>query len=863
MRKSIVFIILFLSLSISLFSTHNRAGEITYKQIGPLTYEITIVTYTYSLSPADRPELEVQWGDGTTSIVQRIEKIQLPNYYQRNTYKGTHTYPGPGTYQIVMEDPNRNEGVLNIPGSVNVPFTIKTILQINPSEGQNNTPILLNPPIDKAAVGRVFIHNPAAFDPDGDSLSYQLTVCLGENGLPIPGYTLPLASHDFYVDPITGDLVWNTPTMAGKYNVAMMIEEWRNGVKIGRIIRDMQIEVYESDNNEPNIDSIPDFCVVAGDTVEVIIDAYDQDNDIITITGNGGPFYLDSTLSLEVIDQEPGHTKVKFKWITKCDYVRKQPYQVVIKASDNSDDLELTNTRTFNIKVIAPAPENLQLVPSNNLIALSWDPGYCSNAKGYYIFRRKGPYAYNHGECETGIPSYTGYEKIGEVNGWANTTFVDDNNGEFLEQGFLYCYRVDAFFEDSAESYISEEACTELIRGIPIITNVSVLVTSENSGKIYLSWSKPLEFDTINAPGPYKYLIYRSEDKYGLNFVLIDSLSDINDTIYIDSLIDTKNKQFSYKIEFYNDQQDNRFLIGFPEIASSVFLNTIALDNEVILNWDYNVPWINDSTVIYRKNQSGSFDSLGITYNNFFKDTSLKNGVEYCYKVKTIGHYGIENIINPLYNESQVKCDIPNDTVKPCSPVLYVTSYCDDSYNFLEWTVGDNCYGDIVRYNIYYSNYLNSPMELIDYVESNFFSYSHFPVISMAGCYMVTAVDSVGNESNESVRVCVDSCSYYELPNVFTPNGDGINDLFRPASYKYVHHIDLKIYNRWGNLVFETNDPEINWDGTMLSSGKKVSPGVYYYICDVYEYRLLGILPRTITGFVHIFYGKDEKTLNP
>jgi len=196
--------------------------------------------------------------------------VSLPNYYNRNTYHGTHTYPGPGTYEIKMEDQNRNEDILNIPGSVNVPFAIKTVLQINPNEGNNNTPVLLNPPIDKAAVGELFIHNPAAFDSDGDSISYGLTICLGNNGLPIPGYTLPPASHDFYVNPVTGDLVWDCPTTVGRYNVAMLIEEWRNGIKIGKIVRDMQIEVYESENHPPVIDSIPDICVVAGTTVQGI-----------------------------------------------------------------------------------------------------------------------------------------------------------------------------------------------------------------------------------------------------------------------------------------------------------------------------------------------------------------------------------------------------------------------------------------------------------------------------------------------------------------------------------------------------------------------------------------------------------------
>ncbi|HNV96564.1 MAG TPA: hypothetical protein PKG63_08825, partial [Bacteroidales bacterium] len=157
-------IIAFTLLSLSAWATHNRAGEIRYRHISGFTYEITMVTYTYTLSQADRPELEVQWGDGTSSIIPRVSKIELPNdYYNKNTYIGTHTFPGPGIYKITMEDQNRNYGVRNIPNSVEVPFTIQTTLNINPTVGNNSTPVLTYPPIDKAKLNTTFIHNPGAY----------------------------------------------------------------------------------------------------------------------------------------------------------------------------------------------------------------------------------------------------------------------------------------------------------------------------------------------------------------------------------------------------------------------------------------------------------------------------------------------------------------------------------------------------------------------------------------------------------------------------------------------------------------------------------------------------------------------------
>lgn len=62
------------------------------------------------------------------------------------------------------------------------------------------------------------------------------------------------------------------------------------------------------------------------------------------------------------------------------------------------------------------------------------------------------------------------------------------------------------------------------------------------------------------------------------------------------------------------------------------------------------------------------------------------------------------------------------------------------------------------------------------------------------------------------------------LPNVFTPNGDGINDLFKiDMQYEIV-----KIYNRWGNILFETTDRNLFWDGKN-TLGNNTSEGVYFY----------------------------------
>ena len=121
---------------------------------------------------------------------------------------------------------------------------------------------------------------------------------------------------------------------------------------------------------------------------------------------------------------------------------------------------------------------------------------------------------------------------IASVNGSNTTTFLDNNMGQGLWQGKVYCYMVTAVFADGAESYASEEVCDDLVHGIPVITNVSVEKTQQTGGELFVRWTKPTEFDLTIAPGPYKYYVYRSPDFWGNDFTLIDSLFGINNTVY-------------------------------------------------------------------------------------------------------------------------------------------------------------------------------------------------------------------------------------------------------------------------------------------------------------------------------------------
>jgi gliding motility-associated-like protein len=157
--------------------------------------------------------------------------------------------------------------------------------------------------------------------------------------------------------------------------------------------------------------------------------------------------------------------------------------------------------------------------------------------------------------------------------------------------------------------------------------------------------------------------------------------------------------------------------------------------------------------------------------------------------------------------------------------------------NQLSWKIqSSDCANpdDVSSFRIYYKPREDTTFVFLDQVGGTTFTYNHGSEFGIAGCYGVTSLDSLDNESDTSSVICVENCPFYQLPNVFTPNGDQANDVYRPFPYKFIDHIDLKIYNRWGELVFETTDPDIEWTG-VNTAGKELSQGVYQYICVVYE----------------------------
>ncbi|WP_162628208.1 T9SS type B sorting domain-containing protein [Arcticibacterium luteifluviistationis] len=698
-------------------ATHIRAGEITAERISntSLTYRVTLTTYTDEVGgrSANEAQEDVDFypgfvNNGVVSYkVPRSQKVLISPTTVRNTYVTTVTFPGPGLYKISCGIPNRNEATINLPQpSDDITFFVQTTLLINSAFGLNSTPVLLNIPVDSAAVGVKFIHNPGAFDIDGDSLSYKLAIPMEDseqaNGIggPIEGYVDPSLVGDapirneadtgpatFKIDARTGDLIWDAPQKIGQYNVAFTIEEWRKApdgtyARIGVIVRDMQIIVVETDNRRPELEVPNDFCVEAGDLIEFEVLGTDDDEDqSLKITTNGGVYNLgpggefkrfiaDSAAKFNF----PAGNNVspvtgKFTWQTNCGHVREQSYDVLFKVEDSPGRFitQLVDIKTVKINVNPQRVKGLTGEETEDGVALRWQQyPECTGGGKLLVYRKDGCSGLNPGVCEQGMPDAWRYVKIGEVD-LGDTTFIDTN----AENGQIYSYRLVAEVGVSQFNTMlsspSTEFCigSELPKRVPVITHVDIQSTNNTNGEITVKWSKPIGLDTADFKGPYSYKIFRTEGLGGDNFVEVTTinttLGDAADTLFFDTGLNTLDLVYKYKLAFYYEADK---LMGEAPAATSVRLKGSPDDRQINLSWEANTPWSNDNQthLVYRedKGNPGVFNIIAevevvgpntYTYTDKGEDSFLadgdqsivlENNIEYCYKVVTRGVYGNE-----------------------------------------------------------------------------------------------------------------------------------------------------------------------------------------------------------------------------
>ena len=912
------------------YATHNRAGEIVYTRVAPFTevvggvivpvytYSITLIKYTADGNNiADRCTDTLYFGDGERGVIERVNgplgsgsccpntqircgeiiisdadyKVKKNIYRIRGT--GVHRYSSTGSYLIRNYDPNRNAGVANIPNSVDQLFYVESYLEINAFTGANTSPLFHFDPIDRACIQKCFTHNPGAYDPDGDSLSYELTMCRGIGGNVIAGYTYPYAGNPgtFEIHPTKGLLTWCSPQNIAEYNIAFIVKEWRKNTggvfqMIGYVIRDMQVVVGScADNQPPQIITPADTCVEAGTLINRKIQVKDPNNgDFVTLEGEAGAFSGQAPLATlvntsgTVLSSNGNSFFADFSWQTTCNHIRQQPYEMVFKAKDHRTPTSaaLATFNSYNVQVIPPSVKNVTAEPIGSTIKVSWSLSSCSPVTnpliGYKVYRKNDCTPFIATPCQTGVSPASGFVFLTQT-GASTSFYIDNNNGNGLVVGQNYSYLVVATYSDGTQTYASSQVCMKLKRDIPLLLNVDVRTTSATNGQIYVRWTKPLisagNFDTLALPGPYMFTV-----KYRVAGAVNDPYTSVfstppqplflkQDTEYVHTNINTIDNAYEYLVEF----TANTVTVGTSQLASSVFLNALPGDRKINLQWTSKTPWNNKKYTVWRKDPgAAAYVQLNTTTNTQYTDSSdatnqVVNRSTYCYYVESEGEYSDPTIYKPLLNKSQEVCTTAKDLTPPCTPTLTVEADCPTGFIHVTWnnirTL--SCGDDAIKYFLYYKPTINDEYAIIlrDTITSTHpfqLNYTYDGLTLISGCYAIQAMDSSNNISPMSPDFCIDNCPIFELPNVFSPNNDATNDFFQAITdrVRQIKEIDMSVFDRWGNLVYKTKDPYFKWDGINNFTKQPVSDGTLFYICDVYEPRLKGIVKRTLKGYVEL-----------
>jgi len=808
--------------------------------------------------------------------------VEILRNVQKSVYTVEYTYAGPGIFQVRFFDDNRFANIINMSNSVSTSFYVYSTIRNIPGLS-SDSPVLLNDPIDIACVGELFTHSPGGFDINGDSLAYTLIPSMQyrPNGTPNVPFPVPVTNFQFpdnvngnvpgtfSQDNQTGMITWNTPQIGGYYNIAFRVVSYRRGIAVDTVVRDMVIIVENNCNNKPPVvQSILDTCVTAGDTLRFQVKAWDPDpQDSIYLylnnggEGNNGPFAASvpaPQASIRFTPPSPipvrrvSDTIIgEVEWIVTCDHTRRYFYQIDFFVHDNIDrpisQKFLTAYHSVKIRVRPPALSLLTATPERKSIKLTWNKSICSDVHTYRIYRKDSESLFTPDTvCCGDSPESSGFTLIGSsivndppngIIAWTDTTFRDTS----VEYGKTYCYVVLANINESPVSQgvlscPTNQVCVYIADEPPLITNVSVESTDPVEGEIFIRWTQPSNIDSsgVIAPRPLHYDIYRANGISGTGFTKIASRRDYADTTYLDQNLDTRSTAYTYKI-YINDDEGTEINSSLP--ASSLFNTLQPQDKAMGIQWiPMDVPWVNNMYYIWKSESlDGTYVLLdstdGSTFN--YTDTGLINFNQYCYYIESKGEYTDPKVIPNLINLSQRVCDAPRDLTPPCLPdpeSFAIQSFCNELKVYFSWGLPDSsCASDLDNFRISRSDARNGSYYLIHVTHGPELSFEYHNSLSIAGCYVLQAVDTSGNISEYSAEFCVDNCPTLELGNVFSPNGDGINDYFTPISLVAVRLESFTIYDRWGNLLFtQDSDPIRLWDGNTRNG--PATEGVYFYV---------------------------------
>ena len=248
---------------------------------------------------------------------------------------------------------------------------------------------------------------------------------------------------------------------------------------------------------------------------------------------------------------------------------------------------------------------------------------------------------------------------------------------------------------------------------------------------------------------------------------------------------------------------------GFEGTEGINSLTTVVVDNSsILLNWQKHEDAF--SYDLFRSSNDTNYPKLlNLTDSFFLDDKLIRDDQVYAYKIK-----GIDS------------CSRPSDFSRKLKNIVLTGEAFKSEYSILRWTPFELWQQGVKEYVLEYAGTNGDFVPLLSTAkreirDDDFFTGEK----QFEKCYRVVAIEQQGNQQQSiSNTLCLPYEATFFIPTAFTPNGDGLNDTFFVRGIS-VENIHVRIYNRWGQLIFQTTDLYEGWDGSY--KGKACPIGAY------------------------------------
>jgi len=358
MRKAILFAV-FLFCFFRSDSSNFMSGEITAQHLEENNYAVMLILYGNFDDVLLKNEIPLDVRDYSENFIfsfyahynPLISDILIQDYSNNvgiYVFTDTISFPGLGKYTISYKYNNQNTEIQNLSFASTEAITLKTIITNDSID--NSTPYFLTPPIFFAKQNKPCIYHPLPYDPNGDSLHCSVGIPILNKMQEVEIYKFQSSDSAclFWIDSITGSIHCN-PKTSGNFVLSILVEEFRKGIKIGEIIRYMQIFVMPDTSNtevktnfntiSANIQGYPYIEIPANYLYQLTINAINTNsNKKVYITSYGEPFQLSqnvATFSTTTYMKAKNNITGSFSWKPSAFMERNNPYCVVFRISDN------------------------------------------------------------------------------------------------------------------------------------------------------------------------------------------------------------------------------------------------------------------------------------------------------------------------------------------------------------------------------------------------------------------------------------------------------------------------------------------------------------------------------------------------